>query len=53
MVQRVIDLFTSRLQCDHQLREPLDHLKAEGAEIEERHHSKLGIVERVQAAKRG
>ena len=52
-VQWLVDLCTSRLLCDYQLREPLDHLSAEGFEIEELHRSKLGIVERVQAAKRG
>ncbi len=50
-VQWVLDLFTSRLQCDHQRREPLDHLSAEGFEIEDVRRSKLGIVERVQATK--
>lgn len=51
--QRVIDFFTSRLQGDHQLREPLDHLRAAGFEIEELHRSKLGIIERIQAKKPG
>lgn len=50
-VQRILDLFTSRLLCDHQLREPLEHLLAEGFLIEEAQRSKLGVVERVQAAK--
>lgn len=52
-VQWLVDLCTSRLLCDHQLREPLKHLSAEGFEIEELRRSKLGIVERVQATKRG
>lgn len=50
-VQRLVDLVTSRLLCDHQLREPLKHLRAEGFEIEELRRTKLGIIERIQAVK--
>ena len=50
-VERVIDSFTSRLQGDHMLREPIDHLQAEGFELEEVERSKLGFIERVAARK--
>lgn len=50
-VQRLIDAVTSRLLCDHQLREPSEHIRAEGFELEEFHRTKLGIIERIQAAK--
>jgi len=53
-VQRSLDWFSVRLAGDHLVREPLDHLRAEGFEIErvERSKSKWGIVERVAARKR-
>jgi ubiquinone/menaquinone biosynthesis C-methylase UbiE len=49
--QRLLDRLFVRLQADHLLREPLDHLRAEGFEIERVERSKLGIVERVTARK--
>jgi len=52
-VERAIDYITSRLQGDHMLREPIDHLRAEGFELEEVERSKLGIIERVAARKPG
>ena len=52
-VQRLIDLFSVRLEGDHQCREPLKHLRAQGFEIETLERSKLGIVERVTARKPG
>ncbi|HEV2075484.1 MAG TPA: hypothetical protein VGR10_04550 [Thermoleophilaceae bacterium] len=42
-----------RLCCDHLTREPLDHVRAAGLEVEELRRSKLRIVERLQARKRG
>jgi hypothetical protein len=48
--QRILNPITVRLQGDHMLREPLDHLLAEGFEIERVERSKWGIVERVAAA---
>ena len=50
-VQRLLDPLFVRLQADHLLREPLDHLKAEDFEIECLERSKLGIVERLSARK--
>lgn len=50
-VQRVLDVVTSRLLCDHLVREPLDRLEAAGFQLEELHRSRLGIAERVQATK--
>ncbi len=49
--QRVVDLFTVRFEGDHMVREPLEHLRAEGFEIDHLERSKLGIVERVAAHK--
>lgn len=50
-IEMLIDFFTSRLQGDHMLREPLRHLRAEGFEIEELERSKLGVIERAVARK--
>jgi ubiquinone/menaquinone biosynthesis C-methylase UbiE len=52
-IQRFLDRFTVRFQADHLTREPLEHLKAEGFEIERLERLKLGIVERVTALKPG
>lgn len=40
-----------RFEGDHLTREPLDHLRADGLEVERPERSKLGIVERVTARK--
>jgi ubiquinone/menaquinone biosynthesis C-methylase UbiE len=48
-VQRLLDPLAVRFEADHLLREPLDHLEAEGFEIEQVERSKWGIVERVVA----
>jgi ubiquinone/menaquinone biosynthesis C-methylase UbiE len=49
--QRVLDPLFVRLEHDHLLREPLDHLRAAGFEVERVERSKLGIVERIAARK--
>jgi ubiquinone/menaquinone biosynthesis C-methylase UbiE len=49
--QRLLDPLAVRFQADHLLREPLEHLQAEGFEVERLERSKLGIVERVAARK--
>jgi ubiquinone/menaquinone biosynthesis C-methylase UbiE len=49
--QHVVDLLTVRLEGDHQLREPLDHLRVHGFDIETLERSKWGMVERVSARK--
>jgi len=49
--QRILEPLLVRFEADHVLREPLDHLRAEGFEIERLERSKLGIVERVAARK--
>ena len=48
-VQRLLDPLAVRFGHDHLLREPLDHLRAEGFELERVERSKLGIVERLAA----
>jgi ubiquinone/menaquinone biosynthesis C-methylase UbiE len=49
--ERLLEPIMLRLEHDHLLREPLDHLNGEGFEIERLERSKLGIVERVVARK--
>jgi len=49
--QRLLEPLFVRFEADHLLREPLDHLRAEGFKIERLERSKLGIVERVAARK--
>ena len=50
-IQRVGEPFAYRFGGDHLLREPLDHLKAEGFEVEELERQKAGWVELVSARK--
>ena len=49
--QRMIEPLAIRFEADHLTREPLEHLEAEGFEIEEQERSKWGIVERIAARK--
>ena len=51
MGQRLLDPLFVRFEGDHLLREPLEHLRTEGFEIERLERAKLGIVERVAARK--
>jgi ubiquinone/menaquinone biosynthesis C-methylase UbiE len=48
-IQRLLDPLAVRFEADHLVREPLDHLEAEGFEVERVERSKWGIVERVVA----
>jgi ubiquinone/menaquinone biosynthesis C-methylase UbiE/predicted ester cyclase len=50
-IQRVLEPFAHRLGGDHLLREPLDHLAAEGFEVDEVKRQKAGWVELVAAHK--
>jgi ubiquinone/menaquinone biosynthesis C-methylase UbiE/predicted ester cyclase len=50
-IQRVLEPFAHRLGGDHLLREPLDHLAAEGFEVDEVRRQKAGWVELVSAHK--
>lgn len=47
--QQLIDPLAVRFQGDHIVREPLDHLRAEGFEVERLERYGLGIVERAVA----
>jgi hypothetical protein len=47
----VLEVVTMRLEGDHLLRRPLEHVRAEGFRIEERERYKLSIVERLAAWK--
>lgn len=50
-VQRVLDPLTVRFGGDHLAREPLEHVRAEGLEVEHLERLKWGIVERLAARK--
>ena len=50
-VQKALEVVTVRLEGEHLLRRPLEHVQAEGFRIEERERYKRGIVERVSARK--
>jgi ubiquinone/menaquinone biosynthesis C-methylase UbiE len=49
--QRLLAPLMLRFKADHLLREPLDHVKAEGLEVEQLLRSSIGIVERIAARK--
>ncbi|MGH2725788.1 MAG: class I SAM-dependent methyltransferase [Actinomycetota bacterium] len=49
--QRLVEPINARLEGDHLLREPVEHLRDEGFEIEHLERSKAGFVERVRARK--
>jgi ubiquinone/menaquinone biosynthesis C-methylase UbiE len=51
LAQRLFDPLAVRFEADHLLREPLDHLRAEGLVVESLLRSKAGLVERVAARK--
>jgi len=50
-VQWLLNVITTRIEGDHLCREPLNHLRAEGLQVEFLERSKWGIVERVTARK--
>ena len=50
-VQRALEVVLVRLEGEHLLRRPLEHVRAEGFRIEEQERYKLGIVERLAARK--
>ena len=50
-VQWLLEQLTLRLDGEHLLRRPLEHVLAEGLEIERRERLKGGIVERISARK--
>jgi ubiquinone/menaquinone biosynthesis C-methylase UbiE len=50
-IQWLLEQVTLRLEGEHMLRRPLEHVLAEGFEIEATERSKAGIVERVDARK--
>ena len=52
-VQRLLAPALLRFGADHVLREPLEHVQAEGFSIELLERSKLGLVERLVARKPG
>jgi ubiquinone/menaquinone biosynthesis C-methylase UbiE len=50
-IQRVLEPLAHRFGGDHLLREPTEHLEAEGFELEELRRQKAGWVELVSARK--
>ncbi len=50
-VQRLLDPLLVRLEADHLLRDPLDHIKSEPFTIERLERSRLGHIERGVARK--
>jgi ubiquinone/menaquinone biosynthesis C-methylase UbiE len=52
-VQRMLEPLPRRFSCEHLLRRPLEHVLAEGFEVEQRERSKAGMVERLSARKPG
>ena len=50
-LEHALDPITVRFQADHLLREPLDHILAEGLEVETLERSWFGVVERLAACK--
>jgi ubiquinone/menaquinone biosynthesis C-methylase UbiE len=51
--QRLLNPLMVRFEGDHLLREPLEHVRAEGLVIDELQRTRLGIVERLAAHKVG
>jgi len=51
--QRVLEPLWWRFSCEHLLRRPLEHVQAEGFEVEQRERYKAGIVERLSARRPG
>jgi ubiquinone/menaquinone biosynthesis C-methylase UbiE len=51
--QRVLESLPRRFACEHLLRRPLEHILAEGFEVEQRERYKAGIVERLSARRPG
>ena len=52
-IQRVLEVVTVRLEGEHLLRRPLEHVQEEGFEVEQRERYKAGIVERLSARRAG
>src|SRR5215216_5535106 len=50
-VQWLLERLTLRLEGDHLLRRPIEHVRALGLRVERDERSKLGVVERVAARK--
>jgi hypothetical protein len=51
LIQRALNGYFVRKEGDHLLREPLDHLRAQGFEVVTLQRRKLGLVERIAARK--
>jgi ubiquinone/menaquinone biosynthesis C-methylase UbiE len=49
--QRALNPLMERFKADHLLREPLEHVRAEGLVVDELERARLGIVERLSARK--
>ena len=49
--QKVIEFFSRRVDGEHMTRRPLEHVVAEGFEVQERDRMRAGVVERLLAIK--
>ncbi len=49
--QRAVEFFTRRFEGEHMTRRPLEDVKAAGFEVHERERMRVGVVERLVAAK--
>lgn len=50
-IQKVVEFFTRRLEGENMTRRPLEHVKAEGFDVQERERMRAGVVERLVAVK--
>ncbi len=50
-LQRVLDPLSVRFQADHLMREPLDHVRAAGLQVDEIERWARGVMERASARK--
>ena len=50
-LQKLIEFFTSRLEGEHMTRRPLEQVRANGFEVQERERMKAGVIERLVAIK--
>jgi ubiquinone/menaquinone biosynthesis C-methylase UbiE len=52
-VQQVLEPLSWRFSCENLLRRPLEHVLAEGFEVDQTERNKAGIVERLSARRLG
>jgi len=50
-LQKAVEFFTRRLEGEHMTRRPLEHVRAEGFDVQVRNRLRAGVVERLVAVK--